>query len=297
MLRLEGVLPPMVTPLAEGERVDEEGLTRQVERLIAAGVHGIYLLGSTGESVALREAERRRAVEAAVAAARGRVPIVVGTMASGTMRAIDNIRLAEEAGADAVAVTPPHYYPTNGEAEWTTHYEATLRATRLPLVIYNIPSTTKVSLSPAFVARMAEHERVIAIKDSSGDWNYALSLLDLLRDHPRFSLLFGSIQVAGPALLYGAQGAILAPSNIDPHTSVALYEAARTGKIAETRAAQQRLLSLARIVTLGAPIVCIKTALELMGVCRATATLPFPPLSPNAREQVAAILREHGLLE
>jgi 4-hydroxy-tetrahydrodipicolinate synthase len=296
MLRLEGSLPPMVTPLAEGEAVDEEGLARQVERLIDAGVRGVYLLGSTGESPALRDREKRRAVAAAVAAARGRVPVVVGTMASSTARAIDNIRSAEEAGADAVAVTPPHYYPSGGEAEWAAHYEAAVEATRLPVVIYNIPGTTKVMLAASFVARMAEHERVIALKDSSGDWSHAMSLISLLRDRPGFSLLFGSIQVAGPAILYGAAGAILGPANIDPGASVALCAAARAGNVAETYAAQQRLLSLSRVLTLGAPIACIKTALELMGVCRATVTQPFQPLSPAAREQVAAILREHGLL-
>src|SRR3712207_1716822 len=117
MLRLEGILPPMVTPLLEGERVDEEGLARQVGRLIEGGVSGIYLLGSTGEQPALRPEERRRAVASAVRTVRGRVPLVVGTMASSTARAIDNIRDAEEAGADAVAVTPPHYYPGYGDAE------------------------------------------------------------------------------------------------------------------------------------------------------------------------------------
>lgn len=297
MLRLEGSLPPMVTPLAAGEVVDTEGLGRQVERLIEAGVGGIYLLGSTGESPALRDEEKRRAVSAAVAAARGRVPIVAATMSSGTARAVDTIRLAQEAGADAVAVTPPHYYPSGGEAEWTAHYEAAIAATHLPVILYNIPGTTKVMFSAHFVTRMAEHERVVGIKDSSGDWSFAMSLLGLLRDRPDFGLFFGSIQVVGPAMLYGAAGAILGPANIDPATSVALCEAARAGRVAETYAAQQRLLSLARITTLGSPIACLKTALELMGVCSATITQPFQPVSPAARGQIAGILREHELLD
>jgi dihydrodipicolinate synthase/N-acetylneuraminate lyase len=296
MLRLEGILPPMVTPLLDGERVDVEGLERQVERLIEGGVHGIYFLGSTGESVALRDGERRRALAAAVAAVRGRVPVVVGTMASSTARAIDNITMAEEAGADAVAVTPPHYYPSNGEAELRAHYEAARQATRLPLVIYNIPGTTKVMLSAELVAELAQRERVIGIKDSSGDWNNALKLLFLLRDQPRFSLLFGSIQVAGPAILYGAEGAVIGTANIDPVLFVRLYEAARAGKVEEVYALQQRALSLARLVSFGAPVACIKAALELMGVCGATVAQPFQPVSGEAREKIAALLREHELL-
>jgi dihydrodipicolinate synthase/N-acetylneuraminate lyase len=296
MLRLEGILPPMVTPLLEGERVDEEGLARQVERMIAGGVHGIYFLGSTGESPMLREGERRRALKAAVAAVRGRVPLVVGTMASSTAKAIDNIAMAEEAGADAIAVTPPHYYPPSGEAELWAHYEAARQATCLPLVIYNIPGTTKVMLSPELIARLAERDRVIGIKDSSGDWNHALKLLFLLRDHPRFSLLFGSIQVAGPAILYGAEGAVIGPVNLDPRLFVRLYGAARAGKIEEVYALQERALSLARVISFGAPIACIKAALELMGVCGATVAQPFQPVSPEAREKIAAILREHELI-
>ena len=124
----------------------------------------------------------------------------------------------------------------------------------------------------------------------------AVSLLTLLHDRPDFGLLFGSIQVAGPAILYGAAGAILGPANLDPKTSVALCEAARAGRVAETFAAQRRLLSLSRLLTLGSPIACLKTALELMGVCGATVTRPFQPLSATARDQVAAILREHELM-
>src|SRR5436189_6247220 len=108
--KLQGIIPPVITPLARDERVDAPALRRQIERLIEGGVHGLYLLGSTGEQPALRDAERRRAVELAKEAVSGRVPLVVGTMAGSTSRAIDNIRAAESAGADAVAVTPPHYY-------------------------------------------------------------------------------------------------------------------------------------------------------------------------------------------
>src|SRR5438552_14280742 len=110
-MQLRGVLPPMVTPLDADERIDEAGLERQIERLLAGGVHGIYLLGSSGEGPALRDSERRRAIEAGRRVLAGRVPLVAGCMASSTARAIDSIRLAEAAGADAAAITPPHYYP------------------------------------------------------------------------------------------------------------------------------------------------------------------------------------------
>src|SRR4051794_4504339 len=159
-MRLEGIVPPVVTPLTDNECIDEAGLRRQVGRLLDGGVHGLYLLGSTGEQPALREAERRRTVEIAKEAVNGRVPLVVGTMAGSTSRAIDNIRAAEAAGADAVAVTPPHYYPSQGRAEQLAHYRACADAATVPVLIYNIPQTTKVMLAPETIVEIAQHPNV-----------------------------------------------------------------------------------------------------------------------------------------
>src|SRR5205823_5195454 len=130
---------------------------------------GIYLLGSTGEGPALRDEEKRRAIRAAVGQAAGRVPIVVGCMASSTQRAIDSVAAAAELGAAAAAVTPPHYYPNSSEPELLAHYRAVAASTDLPVLIYNIPSTTKVMISAETVRAISEIENVVGIKDSSGD--------------------------------------------------------------------------------------------------------------------------------
>ncbi|MBM3457538.1 MAG: dihydrodipicolinate synthase family protein, partial [Armatimonadetes bacterium] len=183
---LKGIVPPIVTPLNADETVDESGLERQLNRLIQAGVHGIYFLGSTGEQPALRDGEKVRAIRAARRVVNGRVPLVVGTMASGTARAVDNIRAAEKAGADAVAVTPPHYYPSSGAEEQLAHYRTCAAATGLPVVIYNIPSTTKVMLAPDTMARIGEIRNVVGLKDSSGDFSHFLKILGLLRDRAGF---------------------------------------------------------------------------------------------------------------
>jgi dihydrodipicolinate synthase/N-acetylneuraminate lyase len=295
-MQLEGVLPPMVTPLDAEERLDEAGLERQLARLLAAGVHGIYLLGSTGEGPALRDAERQRTIRRATRIVNGRVPVVVGCMASSTTRAIDNIRLAEAAGADAVAVTPPHYYSLSGRSEMVEHYRRCAGATALPLVIYNIPSTTKVMLAPETVMTIRELPRVVAIKDSSGDLGHVLRILALRGDDPSFRVLAGALTITGPALLMGADGMVPGPGNLDPGLMVEIYERGRRGDVAGVRALQPRIYSLLRVLEFGPGITCLKTALELMGVCAAHVTAPFPRMGDRERDGLAGVLREHGLL-
>jgi 4-hydroxy-tetrahydrodipicolinate synthase len=295
-MQLEGVIPPMVTPLDADERVDEAGLARQVERLLAAGVHGIYLLGSSGEMPALRDGERRRAIETARRVVRGRVPLIAGCMAASTARAIDNIRLSEAAGADAVAITPPHYYPLSTPAAMLEHYRRCTAASAVPVVIYNIPLTTKVMLSAETILAIRALPRVIGIKDSSGDMTHVLRILALRGDDPGFRVLVGALPITGAALLMGADGMVPGVGNLDPGLMVELYERGRAGDAAGVRALQPRIQSLLRVLEFGSNIVCLKTALELMGVCAAHVTAPFPALGERERAGLAAALREHGLL-
>jgi 4-hydroxy-tetrahydrodipicolinate synthase len=296
MLTLHGIVVPTVTPLNQDETLDEGGLERLLARLLDAGVHAIFLLGSTGEEPALRDAERVKAVRAAKRIIAGRAPLIVGTMASSTARAIDNIRAAEGAGADAVAVTPPHYYPSRGEEEQLAHYRACAAATGLPVVIYNIPLTTKVSLAPETVARLAEIENVTGIKDSTADLIHFLKILSLTRGKTGFSKLIGAPLLAGAAVLYGADGAVASVANVDPRTMLDVYASAVAKNTTALQTLEERVHRLMSLVAFGAPIVCLKTALELLGVCSRHATMPLQPLSAEKREAIAGILRELGLV-
>lgn len=293
---LHGIVPPMVTPLREDESIDEAGLERQLGRLLGAGIHGLFFLGSTGEQPLLRPAAREQAVRAAVRVAAGRIPVVVGTMASSTAEAVDNIRAAEDAGADAVAVTPPHYYPSRGAEEQLAHYRACSEAARGPLVIYNIPLTTKVQIAPETIARIAELPNVIGIKDSSGDFIHFLRILSLLRGKEGFGLMVGTPPLAGSCILNGGTGAVPGVANLDAATMIQVYDAARAGDLPRLRKLQDRVHALMDIASLGPPIVCFKTGLEMMGVCGARAARPLQPLSPAVRDQLAEKLAHLGLL-
>ncbi|HIE28758.1 TPA: dihydrodipicolinate synthase family protein [Candidatus Poribacteria bacterium] len=295
--RFEGIFPPVVTPLDEHERIDEQGFVTQLNRLIDNGVHGIYLLGTSGEFVSLTNEERTRAIEIALSAVNGRVPIICGCMDSSTKRVIKNIETAQELGVKAIATTPPYYYPPHSDADIMAFYKSIAASTDLPVVIYNIPQTTKVAIPPEVVRQLNESvDNIAGIKDSTGDWTNFLNLLAYLGDSDKFSILLGSYTVGGAAIMLGAEGAVMSIANVDPKTPVQLYEAARQGRIAEVKRLQLKLLSLGKLYSYGTPASCLKTCLELMGVCRAYTTSPIMPVSESGREELRRLLKEHGLI-
>ena len=296
MFKLHGIVPPVITPLHADETIDHAALERQLDRLLTAGVHGLFFLGSTGEQPALRATERAAAIRTAARVVNGRIPLIVGTMANSTAHALDHIAEAVEAGADAVAVTPPHYYPSRGPEEQLAHYQACAAQSQVPVVIYNIPLTTKVQMAPETMAKIAAFPNVAGVKDSSGDFVHFLKILSLVGGREEFGVMVGTPPLAGAAVLYGADGAVPGIANICPHTMLDVLAAAQAGDLAALRGLQERVHRLMQLATFGAPIVCIKTALELMGVCTAHVTAPLQPLPADKREAIAGILRELELL-
>lgn len=296
MGKLHGIIPPVVTPLTADERLDEAGLERQLQRMMDAGVHGLFFLGSTGEEPLLRFDVKQQAIRAAVRIVGGRIPVVVGCMAEGTTKTIDNIRQAAALGVDAVAVTPPCYFPSTGPTEQLAHYRACVAASDVPLIIYNIPQTTKVMVSPETTAEISSWEGVAGLKDSSTDFTHFLRLVGLVGGQDDFSVLIGSPNLTGAAVLCGGDGGVPGIANLDPKLMVDVYDAARAGDLVKLQALQIRVLSLFRAASFGAPIACLKAGLELMGVCESHTAGPLLPLTPDSREQLAALLREHDLL-
>lgn len=295
--RFEGIFPPTVTPLDEKERIDERGFVTQLNRLIDNGVHGIYLLGTSGEFVALTNEERTKAIEIAMRTVNGRVPIICGCMDSSTRRVIQNIEIAREFGVDAVAATPPYYYPPHSNADIIEFYKSIAASTDLPVVIYNIPQTTKVAIPPEVVRELNESvENIAGIKDSSADWTNFLRLLAYVGDSDKFSILLGSHLVGGAAIMLGAEGGVMSIANVDPKTPVQLYEAARKGQVEEVKRLQLKLLSLGKLYSYGTAASCLKACLEIMGVCRAYTTSPIMPVSESGRKELKQLLKEHDLL-
>ena len=297
-IRFEGIFSPTITPLDEKERVDELGFNNQLNRLIDSGIHGIYLLGTSGEFTTLTNTERERAMDIAVKAIGGRVPIICGVMDTSTQRVIQNIKIAEQFGVDAVAATPGYYYPSTDDADLIEFYYDVAASTELPVFIYNIPSTVKTAIKPYVVAQLAETcENIVGIKDSSGDWTNCLQLLDRLGDRPDFSIMLGSHTALGAALLFGADGGVVSISNVAPKESVALYTAAKARDIDETHRLQKLLLRLSKMYTYGQGVSGMKACLEILGVCKAHTTGPLLPVSDFAMGELRQLLSEAGIVK
>ena len=294
--RFEGIFSPTITPLDEKERVDELGFINQLNRLIDNGIHGIYLLGTSGEFTTLTNTERERAMDIAVNAIGGRVPIICGVMDTSTQRVIQNIEVAEQFGVDAVAATPGYYYPSTDDADLIEFYYDVAASTELPVFIYNIPSTVKTMIKPYVVAQLAETcENIVGIKDSSGDWTNCLDLLARLGDRTDFSVMLGSHTALGAAVLFGADGGVVSISNVAPKESVALYNAAKARDIDEVHRLQKLLLRLSKIYTYGQGVSGMKACLEILGVCSAYTTSPLLPISESVKDEIRQLLSEAGI--
>ena len=295
-IRFEGIFSPTITPLDEKERVDELGFVNQLNRLIDNGVHGIYLLGTSGEFTTLTNTERERAMDIAVKAVGGRVPIICGVMDTSAQRIIQNIEIAEQFGVDVVAATPGYYYPSTDDADLIQFYQAIAASTELPVFIYNIPSTVKTSIKPQVVAQLVEDcDNIVGIKDSSGDWTNCLNLLALLGDRTDFSIMLGSHTAMGAAVLFGANGGVISISNVAPKESVALFNAAKARDIDEVHRLQKLLLRLSKMYTYGQGVSGMKACLEILGVCKAYTTNPLLPVSDAAKAELRQLLSEAGI--
>ena len=295
-IRFEGIFSPTITPLDEKERVDELGFVNQLNRLIDNGIHGIYLLGTSGEFTTLTNSERERAMDIAVKTIGGRVPIICGVMDTSAQRVIQNIEIAEQFGVDVVAATPGYYYPSTDDADLIQFYQAVAGSTELPVFIYNIPSTVKTSIKPQVVAQLVEDcDNIVGIKDSSGDWTNCLNLLALLGDRTDFSIMLGSHTAIGAAVLFGANGGVISISNVAPKESVALYDAAKARDIDEVHRLQKLLLRLSKMYTYGQGVSGMKACLEILGVCKAYTTNPLLPVSDAAKAELRQLLSEAGI--
>ncbi|TVL93463.1 dihydrodipicolinate synthase family protein [Streptomyces sp. SAJ15] len=305
---LTGVVPPLCTPLTRTGDIDTGSLAALVDRLTAAGVSGLFALGSSGETAYLSDAQRRTVLSTVVQAVEGRVPVLAGVVDMTTARVLDHARAAAELGADGLVATAPFYTRTH-PAEVRDHFRRLRGTVDLPLFGYDIPASVHTKLTPAIVLPLAEDATLAGLKDSSGDDGALRRLLVELRRRGldrAFSVLTGSELSVDGALLAGAHGVVPGLGNVDPEGYVRLYEHARAGRWSEAAAEQDRLATLFALTETGDPSVMggsssalggFKAALYLLGViaCPATAA-PQVPLGDAELKVVRRFLEDGGLL-
>jgi 4-hydroxy-tetrahydrodipicolinate synthase len=289
-----GIIPALVTPLRDDETVDEPALRAVIDHVIAGGVHGIFAVGSQGEFFALDLAEREKVAAIAIDAARGRVPVYVGTGAVTTRECVQLTRRAAEQGAAAVSILTPYFIkPT--QQELITHYRTIADAADVPILLYNCPARTGVSIDAATARALAAVPNIVGVKDSSGSLiqteEYILATRDL-----DFHVLAGNDALIAATLIMGGKGSIAATANVAPSIVAGIYEAVQAGDFARARDLQYRLFPLRKAFELGTFPIVVKEAMNLIGVPAGPARSPVGPISADMRERLRAILVEMGLI-
>jgi 4-hydroxy-tetrahydrodipicolinate synthase len=265
-----------------------------IDWLIEQRVHGIFVLGTTGEFYALDDKEKQSVVATAVEHVAGRLPVFVGTGAESTREVIRLTKMAEQEKADGVSVITPYFLkPT--QTELMSHFRRVAESTSLPVVLYNNPATCGgVSIDPASCGQLSELPNIVGIKDSSGDLQ---NTIEILRCTPRdrFSVLNGRDTLIFSAFMAGAQGAIPASCNIAPRLCVGIYESFQAGDYQQAQDYQSRLHAIRTALTLGTGNGAVKEAMALLGRPMGPNRLPISPLSDDKRQVLKGVLDRAGV--
>lgn len=286
---LEGIYTPLITPFRSDGSFDLDALDALIERLIAAGVHGLISGGSTGENYAETVAERLELARFTVERARGRLPVIVGT---GAMRTPDSIALAQGArqmGADAILLaTPPYSVPT--EAENALNALAIDRAADLPVILYNYPGRMGVQMGREFLDRVGRSRNIVGIKESSGDINRVHLLA---RDYPHVQLSCGMDDQALEFFAWGARSWICAGSNFLPGEHIALYDACvRRGDFDRGRRIMSAMLPLMAVLEQGGKFIqCVKHGVQTTGLHAGPMRPPLRGLNKDEKRALEQVIR------
>lgn len=288
IMRPEGIIVPIVTPMRDDGSVDLGGLAGQVERQVAAGVHGIFCFGTNGEGYALSAAEKRDVLSCVVGCVAGRLPVYAGTGCVTTRDTVEQSRMARDVGADALSVVTP-WFAKASQDELERHYRTVAASVDLPIVLYNIPVRTGNALEPDTVGRLSRVENVVGVKDSSGDWDTLSSYLGAARDGD-FSVLCGNDGLILRALDAGAAGAVAGCANVYPETVVGIYEGWRTGDRELAEECQGNVAPLRSCFRYGNPNTVVKTAVRLLGYPVGPCRAPFDSLPEEGLAALRAVL-------
>ncbi len=275
----EGLMVAMVTPFRDGA-LDLEATARLIETMLEGGVEGLVVSGSTGEAATCSLDERRALWAFVHERARGRVPVVAGTGTNNTAESITNTRIAEELGLDgAMLVTP--YYNRPGVRGQVEHFATVAKSTRLPIILYNVPSRTATNSMPEVFEKLAGVPNIVAVKEASGSLDQA----GAIAARTKLTLLSGDDSLTLPIIAVGGQGVISVAGNVAPREMRALCDHARAGRNAEAIAAHQRMQPLLKALFIESNPAPAKYLLSAMGICANELRLPLVTVEP-ANEQL-----------
>lgn len=286
--QLQGIVPPLVTPLLGSNQLDEYSLDRLIEHVIEGGVQGLFILGTTGEISRLSGELKNEVIRKTCRIVNKRVPVLVGITDTAIYETLRLENEAYEAGADAVVLAPPFYYHVEQD-ELSDYFSEVANSTSLPLYLYNMPSRTHINIEVNTVVEASEHPKILGIKDSSGDLMYVQSLIYAFRDRSKFSVFVGPEEIMAQAVLLGADGGVNGGANLFPKLFVDLYEAASKSEIDKVNQLQIIVTQISNTlykVGIKQPnyTKIVKEALSQMGICGPYMEKPYIPFSESDRK-------------
>ncbi|HVN86352.1 MAG TPA: 4-hydroxy-tetrahydrodipicolinate synthase [Candidatus Binatia bacterium] len=290
--RFSGSMTALVTPFHNGE-IDAPALERLVEMQIGGGTTALVPCGSTGESATLSHAEHAEVVRLVVKMAKGRLPVIAGTGSNSTSEAIALTKAAKEAGADAALLISPYYNKPTQDGIYQ-HYQRIAEVTRFPLIVYNIPGRTGSKIEASTIARLAEIDEIIGLKESTGSLDEVQEVLRLCGD--KIEVYSGDDSLTLPIMAVGGVGVISVIANILPKESAAVAGAIRRGDLVAARALHFKLLPVVKALFLETNPIPVKAALSMMGLIRDELRLPLVPMTEQPRAHLRAALQAVGAL-
>ena len=288
----DGAIVALVTPFRDG-KVDEKALCELIERCMAEGATGFVPCGSTGESATLSHDEHRRVVEITVKAVAGRTKVIAGTGSNNTQEAIELTRHARTVGADGALLISPYYNKPTQEGIYL-HYKAVAEAADLPILVYNIPGRTASNILPETLARLAEVENVVGVKEASGN---IVQISDVVRlCGPDFDVISGDDAMTLPILAVGGCGVISASANLIPGEMAEICRAWNQGEVGLARELHLKAMPILNALCLETNPIPVKAALALQGRISDEVRLPLTKMTAPNLERLRAAMNAHGLL-
>ena len=286
-----GVATALITPL-NAQGVDYKKFAELIEWQIESGINGLVVCGTTGEASTLTDDEHRDAIAFAVKQAAGRVPIIAGTGSNDTMYALDLVRCAQEAGADAALVVTP-YYNKATQRGLIQMYTSIADFSKIPIILYNVPSRTGVNIEPSTYKVLAEHENIVAIKEANGNISKIVETMSYV--HEKLDLYSGNDDQIVPLLALGGAGVISVLSNILPRETVEMCRRFFAGDVAGAAQMQYKYHALIDALFSEVNPIPVKAALAAMGFCENRLRLPLTQMEPEKEKVLLGCMREAGI--
>ena len=292
MFKPSGIIPALVTPLDEQGNLMENSLRKIIDYTLEAGVHGVFILGSTGEIYGLTDKQKQRVMEVTVEHVNGKVPVYAGAGEITTNNSIKTAQMAEKVGGiSALSVITP-YFVSPTQDELIAHYTAIANSVKTPIILYGCDGRAHNSIMPETALKLAEVENIIGIKDSSGSSERMDKYLELTKGKEDFSVLCGIDTLIYHGLVNGTKGAIASSANIAPKISVGIYNAFMNGDLKKAEELQNKLIPLRNAYALATFPGLIKEAVQLVGIDVGVALKPVGAISNENREKLTQVLKE-----